>query len=823
MKKLITNYTFDASAKTLIFGDYGSISLESVLLVTNVTDNVIIYNFADPAKGGSVATNVLTMDYDTTSMDDADDLQIYYDDPTATQAVSFSSLPAGTNNIGDVDIASLPNEGQQTMANSISVAVASDQTSVPTQLNANQTNVTGTITTSSSTVTATDLSGIGGLTVTIYGTYAGVNATFEVYDGVNWVAILAQPTNTVTPTLVSATGVLSSNSTNTWNIGPILGWTQFRVRATAYTSGTANVIIAHSAQFTQYLVNVGSMPAITGTVTANLGTGGTGATSLGKAEDAVHATGDVGVMALAVRQDSEASLVSASGDYSPLSVDSTGKLRSNVSGSVAHDAVDAGNPVKIGGKASSSAPADVATGDRVDAYFDLKGRLKVDGSDVTQPVSAASLPLPTGAATSANQTTANASLATLAGAVAGTEMQVDVLTLPALPAGNNNIGDVDIASSVLPTGASTSANQSTIIGHLDGVEGLLTTIDADTGVLAGTVASGRVQVDVISAPSTTVIATNLDIRDLAAASDSVSVHGDVGILDQVDLANANPLTVAIVDSNGDQITSFGASGGATEAKQDTQIARLDTIIGHVDGIEGSVDGIETLLGTIDADTGNISTKIDTLAGAVKAEDSAHVSGDTGMPMWAVRRDASGALAANDDYIPLTTDSQGNLRTMVAGGFINHDSADLGSPVKVGNRATNSLSALTLVADGDRTDAFAGVDGVQIVRPHSNLEDIVSGNASNTDGTSTQVIAASGAGVKTYITDITITNTSASNIIVELKDGTTTKWTFPVPANGGVTHAFTTPIPGTANTAWNFDPSAATTTVYCSAAGFKSKI
>lgn len=40
---------------------------------------------------------------------------------------------------------------------------------------------------------------------------------------------------------------------------------------------------------------------------------------------------------------------------------------------------------------------------------------------------------------------------------------------------------VDIKSSTLPTGAATSANQTTIIGHLDGVEGLLTTIDTDTG------------------------------------------------------------------------------------------------------------------------------------------------------------------------------------------------------------------------------------------------------------------------------------------------------------------------------------------------------
>ncbi len=43
----------------------------------------------------------------------------------------------------------------------------------------------------------------------------------------------------------------------------------------------------------------------------------------------------------------------------------------------------------------------------------VSGRIPVDGSAVTQPVSATTLPLPTGAATSANQTTANASLTTI--------------------------------------------------------------------------------------------------------------------------------------------------------------------------------------------------------------------------------------------------------------------------------------------------------------------------------------------------------------------------------------------------------------------------
>lgn len=52
---------------------------------------------------------------------------------------------------------------------------------------------------------------------------------------------------------------------------------------------------------------------------------GTGATNLGKAEDAVAASGDVGVMALAVRSDTAAA-TAANGDYIPLIVDASGRL-----------------------------------------------------------------------------------------------------------------------------------------------------------------------------------------------------------------------------------------------------------------------------------------------------------------------------------------------------------------------------------------------------------------------------------------------------------------------------------------------------------------
>ncbi len=88
MKTLVTNYTFSASAKQITLTNYPSLRLDQILLITNVTDNVIIYNFADPTAGGTLAGNVLTLLYNTTSMSDSDRLQIFIDDYTvpATEA-----------------------------------------------------------------------------------------------------------------------------------------------------------------------------------------------------------------------------------------------------------------------------------------------------------------------------------------------------------------------------------------------------------------------------------------------------------------------------------------------------------------------------------------------------------------------------------------------------------------------------------------------------------------------------------------------------------------------------------------------------------------
>ena len=59
---------------------------------------------------------------------------------------------------------------------------------------------------------------------------------------------------------------------------------------------------------------------------------GTAATNLGKAEDAAHASGDVGVMMLAVRDDTLAAFSGAEGDYEPLHTEANGALPSSARG-----------------------------------------------------------------------------------------------------------------------------------------------------------------------------------------------------------------------------------------------------------------------------------------------------------------------------------------------------------------------------------------------------------------------------------------------------------------------------------------------------------
>lgn len=66
-----------------------------------------------------------------------------------------------------------------------------------------------------------------------------------------------------------------------------------------------------------------------GTIATSV-TPGTSAAHLGKAEDAVHASGDTGLFVLSVRKDTATQLAGSDGDYAPTITDASGRLHVNV-------------------------------------------------------------------------------------------------------------------------------------------------------------------------------------------------------------------------------------------------------------------------------------------------------------------------------------------------------------------------------------------------------------------------------------------------------------------------------------------------------------
>ncbi len=448
-------------------------------------------------------------------------------------------------------------------------------------------------------------------------------------------------------------------------------------------------------------------------------------------------------------------------------------------------------------------------------------------SDISGTIS-----LPTGAATELKQDDIITSLNSIdlntyniSQAITLNKMQVDVITIPSIVIDNatnpiavsqSGTWSIDsITTSIpLPPDAATETTLNTVASNIVSVNNVLDDIYLNTSSLATTVSGGTIAVS----------ATGLDIRYLTAA-DVVTVNGGMAQTDDVKvtldselvvlgpstdhigkitvfdgtteaevipLTTYNGLAVAIVDGNGDHITSFGGGTQYTEGDIDVTItgtvmmmevgsdtvqpvqgtvangllvnvsnasipatqsgtwnitnvsgtvslptgastsANQTTIIGHLDGVEG-------LLTTIDADTGNISTKIDTIAGAVSGTEM------------------------QVDVLTLPNVAQAtasNLNAQVVGATA-HDAADAGNPIKIGGKASTTLPT-AVSASGDRVDATFDRHGYLIVRTANqavNAWTQVHEPATNTQATCVQ--AAPGANLKNIVTSITGTLAAGS--------------------------------------------------------------
>ena len=251
-KQLARSYTFSSSAKTVVIP--GNFTLNQLLLITNVTRNTIIFNFADPNLGatrsydsvGDLTTFTLT--YNTTAaMASSDILQIYVDalfnevrpdqvliDPVEKPRMSEPQALIDTDFEYGTQISKWEN---LVLTNNRPFAFA-----VPTQIpaigsmtmNSNSRTVTVVLTSGSAPVVGTP--------ITVQDTYltiANGNYLIETGGGTNTFTYTARGTNTTT-----ITSIFDANKTNIF-------------RGQLYTSASiGSSVAANGLSYTGSLVNV---------------------------------------------------------------------------------------------------------------------------------------------------------------------------------------------------------------------------------------------------------------------------------------------------------------------------------------------------------------------------------------------------------------------------------------------------------------------------------------------------------------------------------------------------------------------------------------
>lgn len=92
------SYSFSPSTNKISLLNLSvNLSNEQILLITDTTAGIIIYNFANASLNGSISNNVITLDYNCSSLSATDSLQIYVDVPTTVNIDQASANDAYTH------------------------------------------------------------------------------------------------------------------------------------------------------------------------------------------------------------------------------------------------------------------------------------------------------------------------------------------------------------------------------------------------------------------------------------------------------------------------------------------------------------------------------------------------------------------------------------------------------------------------------------------------------------------------------------------------------------------------------------------------------
>jgi len=168
-------------------------------------------------------------------------------------------------------------------------------------------------------------------------------------------------------------------------------------------------------------------------------------------------------------------------------------------------------------------------------------------------------------------------------------------------------------------------------------------------------------------------------------------------------------------------------------------------------------------------------------------------------------------------------------TTLANGQTAHSAASTGSPVRIGGRVNTAVDT-TLVA-GDASDVFMTTGGALVQKPYSMPEtdwQATSGLTPLATTTSTAVKTAGAAGVRNYVTAIQLVNNSATvSTNVAILDGVTVLWAGWLPATTAalpvvpVNITFPTPLRGSPAIAVNIQLGTTAASVFWNAQGYQA--
>lgn len=343
------------------------------------------------------------------------------------------------------------------------------------------------------------------------------------------------------------------------------------------------------------------------------------------------------------------------------------------------------------------------------------------------------------------------------GITVGRRLKTSTTIDAALPAGTNNIGDVDVLSSALPTGAATSAKQDTEITALQLIDDIVHTGDASLGKYA---AIGAVYDDATVGTVTENNAQSLRMSSRRALYVETPTSGIFNVTSN-DGAIATESTLSSVLS---ALAPLALESGGN----------LTAIAGSLVSIDGAV-ATEATLAAINAKLANGSG---TAAGALRVELPTNGTGVIA---------TVGAVTAITNALPAGTNAIGKLAansgvdigdvdvTSIPGivGTIADDSTTPGAPVMVGGMAKSpdGTDPGSVSAENDVARVYTDLNRRMLVNDeHPRWWSYhVDGSSALTDAS---VQADPGDGFQIVITDIIFSNGAATAINMFLEEGST---------------------------------------------------